>query len=828
MKKKRREEELRKELAKTNDPTKELDLVSELGSLYRLNGDMEAARNSYERGDREQALQHAEFFRETAQKSGSCSQIQLSLHVTGWIYEKLNMQQSHDPIDLEKALSWCIKSIDYIKKFGHSIDADRKAVRIGGDSARRKAGLSSECSRSERRKMYELIADSFCSYGSERKEMLQHAIKFYKMMLKESFSDKEKLSAAVSIAQTFMDMEMFEEALDWFVQVLDLEKKIGKSETKLLQTRVIIFEAKCRCKSVSKTTVQSEFDLLISQIPSERESLKSAVYGAMSCFLAEQGDQVAANIYLQRSKQFEAESDISECDEDEDCENVTDVLDARSDRAILSECMEMAHLQNSDREIEKDRDKEKNAHGETRLHIAARTADTVMLEKLIAAGYDVNKRDHGGWTPISEAVSAGIRDNVRVLLKAGAEVDPVSTEVLNDDENSTGGGITPLMEACDKGFIEIARDLLNNENGLCLQRIIEGLGAQSRKKEKHVVSYEERALSLEDDLIVLKSPARTDIALPWDCGQEQRKVGDCGAESDTHPCYPPELPLLSTSRAKRDGVQNNYSPCEIIDDIVIADELRCRKRRNQDSLEESSFQVKKRSQETKSNTVSFSDSGVQKHSADLTKTPKALSNVNAHIVATLRFENEQGGVLRADKVVSFPRTATMAIAHDRFCSELSGYESKLFDIRLSDGREADANVPLTSLGEPLVIVCRLHKPTAEVLYKSRADITLDILSAVAAILSRVEEFSCKYVGLLDEHLAILCGASLYLSISSVDLSHNELTSGFLLSKFITTCINLNELRICDLDLTLGEEEVITSLCGDFLLALPVVKYVKQR
>uniref|UniRef100_A0A0K0DJU1 ANK_REP_REGION domain-containing protein n=1 Tax=Angiostrongylus cantonensis TaxID=6313 RepID=A0A0K0DJU1_ANGCA len=783
--KKRREEELRKELAKTNDPTKQLDLVSELGSLYRLNGDMEAARNSYERvaeiyseeglllpvlsvivlpkvlrkGDREQALKHAEFFRETAQKSGSCSQIQLSLHVTGWIYEKLNMQQSHDPIDLEKALSWCIKSIDYIKKFGHSIDADRKAVRIGGDSARRKAGLSSECSRSERRKMYELIADSFCSYGSERKEMLEHAIKFYKMMLscqilevmellnalsasarflkhllykklprflekrysvgeRESLSDKEKLSATVSIAQTFMDMEMFEEALDWFVQVLDLEKKIGRSETRLLQTRVLIFEAKSRCKSVSKTTVQSEFDLLISQIPSERESLKSAVYGAMSCFLAEQGDQVAANIYLQRSKQFEAESDINECDEDEDCENVTDVLDARSDRTILSECMEMAHLQNSDREIEKDRDKEKNAHGETRLHIAARTADTVMLEKLIAAGYDVNKRDHGGWTPISEAVSAGIRDNVRVLLKAGAEVDPVSTEVLNNDENSTGGGITPLMEACDKGFIEIARDLLKFGASV---RIIEGLGAQSRKKEKHVVSYEERALSLEDDSIVLKSPTRTDVALSWDCGQEQRKVGDCGAESDSHSCCPsPELPLFSTSRAKRDRVQNSFPPCEIIDDFVIADELRCRKRRNQDSLEESSVQAKKRSQEIRSDTDSFSDSAVQKYSADLTKTPNALLDVDAHIVATLRFENEQGEVLRADKVVSFPRTATMAIAHDRFRSELSGHESKLFDIRLSDGREADANVPLSSLGEPLVIVCRLHKPTAEVLYKSRA------------------------------------------------------------------------------------------------------------
>ncbi|KIH57187.1 hypothetical protein ANCDUO_12626 [Ancylostoma duodenale] len=94
-----------------------------------------------EEGERKEALEHADLFRQTAQMSGSCSQIQLSLHVSGWIYEKLNMQQSHDSADLEEALSWCVKSIDYIKKFGHRIDVDRKAVRVGGDSARRKAGL---------------------------------------------------------------------------------------------------------------------------------------------------------------------------------------------------------------------------------------------------------------------------------------------------------------------------------------------------------------------------------------------------------------------------------------------------------------------------------------------------------------------------------------------------------------------------------------------------------------------------------------------------------------------------------------------------------------
>ncbi|KAK5974021.1 hypothetical protein GCK32_011325 [Trichostrongylus colubriformis] len=221
------------------------------------------------------------------------------------------MQQSHNTADLEEALLWCLRSIDYIKKFGQRIDTDKKAVRVGGDSARRKAGLErlcsgicanlqrkseaekywdsaysyakrthdadleyqlllaridfswespvnnaqrlvnfapakkkgyalmelaqvlmyagdflsaqntllecllhhraslmaedadlldarmvflykyfhrlerskcSDCSRRERRRMYELIADSFCSYGGERREIFEHALKFYTMM----------------------------------------------------------------------------------------------------------------------------------------------------------------------------------------------------------------------------------------------------------------------------------------------------------------------------------------------------------------------------------------------------------------------------------------------------------------------------------------------------------------------------------------------------------------------------------------------------------------------------------------------------------------------
>ncbi|KHJ87273.1 tetratricopeptide repeat protein, partial [Oesophagostomum dentatum] len=305
-----------------------------------------------------------------------------------------------------------------------------------------------DCSRSERRRMYELIADAFCTYGGDRREILEHALKYYRLMFQESVADKERCSAAVSVAQTFMDLEAFDEALEWFEKVLEFEKKIGRSNTKQCQTKVLIFEAKCRRKFATKRTLLNEFDELNSEIPETFPSLKASIYRAFGQYLISQKDHGEASVYLQRAKTLESEVDAEGSGEEEEENEETDELDARPDKAILRECMELARIRNSDREIEKDRDKEKNAHGETRLHIAARSNDTAMVDKLIAAGYDVNRRDYGGWTPISEAVSAGMRDNVRALLKAGAKVDP------------TGGGITPLMEACDKGFIEIARDLL--------------------------------------------------------------------------------------------------------------------------------------------------------------------------------------------------------------------------------------------------------------------------------------------------------------------------------------------------------------------------------
>lgn len=58
-----------------------------------------------------------------------------------------------------------------------------------------------------------------------------------------------------------------------------------------------------------------------------------------------------------------------------------------------------------------------------------------ILKIFFLKGYDVNAIDNGGWTPLSEAVSANKIKNIRLLLEKGAYVDCRSREFLVDEEN---------------------------------------------------------------------------------------------------------------------------------------------------------------------------------------------------------------------------------------------------------------------------------------------------------------------------------------------------------------------------------------------------------
>jgi ankyrin repeat protein len=87
------------------------------------------------------------------------------------------------------------------------------------------------------------------------------------------------------------------------------------------------------------------------------------------------------------------------------------------------------------------------------LWSAAYSGDIRTVERLIREEVDVNLWDRHGRSALTFAVTSGHFEIVRVLVEAGAWVDPF-------DEGSIF--MTPLMCAAEHGYTEIAEFLLDH------------------------------------------------------------------------------------------------------------------------------------------------------------------------------------------------------------------------------------------------------------------------------------------------------------------------------------------------------------------------------
>lgn len=63
-------------------------------------------------------------------------------------------------------------------------------------------------------------------------------------------------------------------------------------------------------------------------------------------------------------------------------------------------------------------------YGRSGLHYAASERNAMEASKHIAFGEDVNSQDYNRWTPLHLAARAYSLENVRLLIEAGAQIDP--------------------------------------------------------------------------------------------------------------------------------------------------------------------------------------------------------------------------------------------------------------------------------------------------------------------------------------------------------------------------------------------------------------------
>uniref|UniRef100_A0A915LDF6 ANK_REP_REGION domain-containing protein n=1 Tax=Meloidogyne javanica TaxID=6303 RepID=A0A915LDF6_MELJA len=287
--------------------------------------------------------------------------------------------------------------------------------------------------------LFEKIGDE-----ASKLEFNEIALRYYNKMMKCCDSADDQRKAWISLAETAKDCGLWERCVYFYEQARKWEKELGYDDEKLLETDISIALAFIKVEQIS--------------LEERLEKIKKS----NNLYSTEK-------IAKMRRERLSLENSLAEDDEgrkeneliEDSTSNFTDEFDEMNEEQIIFEIRaEMKTIDYEEKIIKARRNM--NKHGESSLHEVARSDDYQLLKKLIGEGYDVNQLDHGGWTPLSEAVAASNMANVRLLLMSGANPNTRSTEFLVDSEQNkiTSSGLTPLMEACSFGNVSIAKMLL--------------------------------------------------------------------------------------------------------------------------------------------------------------------------------------------------------------------------------------------------------------------------------------------------------------------------------------------------------------------------------
>uniref|UniRef100_A0A914WKM9 Tonsoku-like protein n=1 Tax=Plectus sambesii TaxID=2011161 RepID=A0A914WKM9_9BILA len=322
-----------------------------------------------------------------------------------------------------------------------------------------------------RMRLADKIGDDLCEMNA-----FDTAVTFYLRVLDAANalrSPKDVLAAATSVASTAFDANQFSLALEYYEKLLALETSAGQSEKKLANTRVCIAKSAVEADGLSVDRVVeycSDAALACANaqaVSNEVETLKCLCdYLKRKASSHPKLSEASSRLAAAEGEMDGGDSDEEEGEEATAADGFSDDLDLLTPERILQLCKDEFKLRNEDDKIRHEKDKVINSHGETRMHDAARGDDLDYLKKLVKAGYNVNARDYGKWTPLMEAVNANKIDNVRHLLQHNANVNAQSGQgiVDEDKERESASGLTPLMGAAEMLYLPIIRLLIAHPN----------------------------------------------------------------------------------------------------------------------------------------------------------------------------------------------------------------------------------------------------------------------------------------------------------------------------------------------------------------------------
>lgn len=272
------------------------------------------------------------------------------------------------------------------------------------------------------------------------------------MLLYAEECHSEKVGAAlVSLAQTLKDAGRDLEALPYARRELQLCSDPREACRSALYLADLMISA-----GSEESEIRENFNLALSHSKESKDKkLEVSVLRELLDYLENIADVEEAKGVKSRLNELEEVLEV-ESDEEEDpkSQNIGEDI-CLEDLSDVEDALNKSEgIQRPKRSFKRGFVVKKNPLGETQLHVACINGSIENVEKLLAEGHPVQVRDNCGWTPLHEAANHGFVDIARELIQAGADV--------NDPGGSMCGAVTPLHDAAACGHFSMIYFLLES------------------------------------------------------------------------------------------------------------------------------------------------------------------------------------------------------------------------------------------------------------------------------------------------------------------------------------------------------------------------------